>query len=73
MFKTSTDKHSKQVVKDMKQKATEEAKRKRKETKYGKSNDNTSPCKHIGTMHDTMVVQMSVMSIKTLLMNFLKI
>ena len=60
MFKASTDKHSKQVEKDMKPKATEELKRKRKETKYSKSNDNM------------MVVQVSVMSIKTFLVNFLK-
>ena len=71
MFKSSTDKHLKQVEKDMKRKATEEMKRKRKETKYAKSNDNTMQA-HIGTMHDMMVVQVSMISIKTFLVNFLK-
>ena len=50
VFKASTDKHSKQVEKDRKRKATEELKRKRKETKYGKSNDNTMQA-HIGTIY----------------------
>ena len=52
MFKASTDKHSKQVEKDMKPKATEELKRKRKETKYSKSNDNTMQAHRVYARHD---------------------
>ena len=52
MFKASTEKHSKQVEKDRKRKATEEVKRKRKEMKYGKSNDNTMQARREYARHD---------------------
>ena len=52
VFKASTEKHSKQVEKDRKRKATEEVKRKRKEMKYGKSNDNTMQARREYARHD---------------------
>ena len=36
------------------------------------ANQMITPCKHVGTMHDMMVVQVSMMFIKTFLVNFLK-
>ena len=67
VFKASTEKHSKQVEKDRKRKATKEMKRKRKETKNGKSNDDTmQACRDYAQHNGTM------MFVKTFLVNFLK-
>ena len=53
VFKVSTEKHSKQVENDRKRKATEEVMRKRRRRRT--ASQMMTPCKHVGTMHDTMV------------------
>ena len=60
VLKDSTVKHSRQVATDRIRKAREDVKRKRKEVRYGKSNDNTVKA----LTPDMMEVQMFMMFLK---------